>query len=179
MPPSPSLSPLTNLEAIPYITPEGQLPEQLQGQVGVYAIFDQDNVLQFIGYSRDIYLSLQQHLVRQPQNCYWLKAQTIERPNRTILEEIREAWIRENGVTPPGNEPDQTGWTQPIDAKITMTPEEQAAYARGDEITQMKLLKQVARRVEEKILADLRDRGLQLQIRFNPKLKEMGLLDLK
>jgi|GEM_PF-3436174 len=39
----------------------------------VYAIFDQKKVLQFVGYSRDVYLSLKQHLVRQPQQCYWLR----------------------------------------------------------------------------------------------------------
>jgi hypothetical protein len=37
----------------------------------------------------------------------------------------------------------------------------------------------VARRVEEEILAVLRERGINTQVRFNPKLKEGGLLDLK
>lgn len=61
-----------------------------------------------------------------------------------------------------------------------MTPEEQSNYANAlDELTQMKLLKNVARRVEAEILAVLEQRGLRMQIRFNPKLKETGLLDLK
>ncbi|MEO8892635.1 MAG: GIY-YIG nuclease family protein, partial [Coleofasciculaceae cyanobacterium] len=81
---------LADLDYIPYLDDTGNLPEELQGKIGIYAIFDQDKTLQIVNYSRDIYLSLKQHLVRQPQSCYWLKAETIERPNRTLLETIRD-----------------------------------------------------------------------------------------
>lgn len=171
---------LSSLEFVPYLDNQGQLPESLQGKVGVYAIFDQPQTLQYIGYSRDVYLSLKQHLVRQPEHCYWLKVQTIDRPSRTILEEIRNAWISENGALPTGNGADEGKWTQAIDAKAQMTPEEQANYAGAiDEFSQGKVLKQVARRVEANILEVLKSRGVQAEIRFNPKLKEEGLLDLK
>lgn len=168
---------LASLEYIPYIDSNGQLPE-LKG-IGVYAIFAQDKSLQYVGYSRDVYISLLSHLVRQPQKCYWLKVQTIDRPSRTILENIRNAWINENGSIPDGNSTEESKWTQAIDAKITMTPDDKNKYTATDEITQIKLLKNVARRVEGEILALLESRGLKMQIRFNPKLKEKGLLDLK
>ncbi|MDF5720377.1 MAG: GIY-YIG nuclease family protein [Rhizonema sp. PD37] len=176
-----TISSLADLADISYIDDSGQLPEQLQGKIGVYAIFDRNKHLQFVGYSRDIYLSLRQHLVRQPQHCYWVKVQTIERPNRTILENIENAWITENGSVPSGNGDDKEKWTQPIDVKTLMTPEERVNYENPvyDEMTQMKILKNVARRVEAEILAMLEMRGLQAQIRFNPKLKDNGLLDLK
>lgn len=170
---------ITALEYIPYLDETGNLPEQLSGKIGIYAIFDQEKNLQFVSYSRDIYLSVKQHLVRQPKSCYWLKVQTIDRPNRTMLENIRDAWIAENGVKPVGNDADEAIWTQPIDAKTSMTEEDKQSYEKGDELMQMKLLKNVARRVEAEILADLKSRGVQTEIRFNPKLKENGLLDLK
>lgn len=170
---------LKDLEYIPYLDDTGNLPEKLQGKIGIYAIFDQDQTLQLVNYSRDIYLSLKQHLVRQPQSCYWLKAETIERPNRTLLETIRDAWIAENGIKPVGNDIEETIWNNPIDAKLSMTEQEHSSYEKGDELMQIKLLKQVARRVEAKILDKLKSRGVQTEIRFNPKLKESGLLDLK
>lgn len=77
---------LASLEYIPYLDAEGQLPAQFQGKVGVYAIFDKDKVLQYVGYSRDIDLSLKQHIVRQAPKCYWVKVQLSDRPSRTILE---------------------------------------------------------------------------------------------
>jgi hypothetical protein len=176
-----NISPLSSLEYIPYIDSNGKLPEQFQGKIGVYAIFNQAQDLQFVGYSRDVYLSLRQHLVRQPEHCYWIKVQTIERPSRTILENIEKAWIEENGSEPMGNGENKDKWTQPIDAKAVMTAEEKISYESpvNDEIAQIKIVKNVARRVEAEILQVLSMRGLQMQIWFNPKLKEEGLLDLK
>ena len=170
---------LASLDSISYINEQGQLPESLQGKIGVYAIFDAEEVLQYVGYSRDIYLSLRQHLVRQPQSCYWIKVQTIDRPSRTILEEIRQAWIAENGSIPRGNAEQAEQWNQPINVKPLMTKEENKTYENLDGIDQEKHLRQVARRIESQILELLKERGLQEEIRFNPKLKTSGLLDLK
>ncbi|HEY9725671.1 MAG TPA: GIY-YIG nuclease family protein [Chroococcales cyanobacterium] len=170
---------LQDLDYLPYLDDTGNLPEDLQGKIGIYAIFDRDKTLQLVNYSRDIYLSIKQHLVRQPKSCYWLKVQTIAKPNRTQLETIRKAWLEENSAIPPGNGSDEAVWNQPIDAKQTMTDEEKATYEKSDGLAQIKLLKQVARRVEAQILEELKARGVQTEIRFNPKLKEDGLLDLK
>jgi hypothetical protein len=179
MPPEP-ISSLASLNYVPYLDAEGYLPGQFERKVGTYAIFDQDKTLQFIGYSRDIYLSLKQHLVRQPRSCYWLKVQTIDRPSRTALETIKTTWIAENGSTPAGNGT-QSKWDQPIDVKAAMTPEEYANYTDPlkDEQAQRKTLKNAARRIEAEILAELESRHVQEAIRFNPKLKDSGLLDLK
>ncbi len=168
---------LTSLDFAPYIDAAGQLPDQYQGKVGVYAIFDESQGLQFIGFSRDIALSLRQHLIRQPHQCYWVKAKTIDRPSRAVLEEIRDAWLQENGAALA----DEEKWTQPIQVKQLMTEAEVADYSspNHDEMAQRKILKNVARRVEADILGQLSDRNLQAEIRFNPKLKEEGLLDLK
>jgi hypothetical protein len=170
---------LTSLNYLPYLNERGETIEEFAGKVGVYAIFDQAKILQFIGYSRDVAISLKQHLVRQPEGCYWLKVQTIDRPSRTILEEIRAAWIAENGATPIGNGAAENLWNQPIDAKSQMTAEERSAYEAADELGQIKTLKQVARRVEAEVLARLEARGVKMAIRFDPKLKEEGLLNLK
>jgi hypothetical protein len=171
---------LSTLDFQPYVDEAGQLPDFFQGKVGVYAIFDRDQVLQYTGYSRDVFLSLRQHLVRQPQHCYWVKVQTIDRPSRTALEAMRESWIAENGATPAGNGADEALWNQPIDVRHQMTPEERDRYETAiDELSQMKCLKNVARRVEAEVLSVLKTRGVQAEIRFNPKLKEEGLLDLK
>ena len=170
---------LSSLEYLPYLDSDGCIDLELQGKIGVYAIFDRDRQMQYVGYSRDVYLSLKQHLIRQPQSCYWVKVQTIARPSRKILEEISQSWIAENGVTPPGNQDEQNLWTEPIDAKPAMTEEEKAQYRQSEPAKQIKILKQVARRVEAQILERLRDRGAKTDFRFNPKLKEKGLLDLK
>jgi hypothetical protein len=170
---------LDSLELLPYINESGELPQSLQNQIGIYAIFDQSQALQFVGYSRDIYLSLKQHLVRQPEHCYGVKATTIDRPNRTFLESVQSAWIAENGSVPTGNGEAHPLWLDPIATNYAMTAAESAGFGDLDGLAQIKLLKQVARRVEETILAKLQQRGVKAEIRFSPKLKEQGLLDLK
>jgi hypothetical protein len=170
---------LSSLEFLAYINDAGELPNTLQNQIGIYAIFDKSQILQFVGYSRDIYLSLKQHLVRQPESCYWVKATMIDRPNRTFLESVESAWIDENGSIPVGNGTAKSTWLDPITTNYAMTTAESDSLEDLDGLAQIKLLKQVARRVEETILVKLQARGVKTEIRFNPKLKEQGLLDLK
>ncbi|MEG3439680.1 GIY-YIG nuclease family protein [Pannus brasiliensis CCIBt3594] len=166
---------LTHLDYLPYLDSDSKLPDDWQGKIGVYAIFDEGKTLRFVGYSRDVYLSLKQHLARQPRACYWLKVHTVDRPSRTLLEEIRQAWRSENG----GMEGDEKSWTEPIDARRSMTEEERESYDRAEESDRGKILKNIARRVESEIKEELENRGVKMEFRFNPKLKEQGLLDLK
>jgi hypothetical protein len=173
-----SSSSLASLEFAPYLE-SGQVADRFSGKIGIYAIFDQDKALQYVGYSRDVGTSLKQHLVRCPEACYWVKVQTIDRPSRQLLDDIRNGWLAENGSVPPGNDNQATRWTQPIDAKLTMSDQEQAEYQRLDGLGQIKHLKKIARRLEAEIQQALSDRGVTMELRFNPKLKEQGLLDLK
>jgi hypothetical protein len=167
---------LAELPYLPYIDSQGLIPAFPPRQVGVFAIFDAEQNLQFVGYSRDIFISLKQHLVRQPQACQWVKIHLIDKPNRTILEEIVVAWTA--GQNPPGNNVAMQSWQESIDCRYAMTAEEEAKFPEMEEIAQSKLLKQVARRVEATIMEKLQARGLQTEIRFNPKTKERGLLDI-
>jgi hypothetical protein len=173
------ISSLDSLEFFAYLDNRGMVNEDWQNQIAVYAIFDRDKQLQFVGYSRDLYSSLKKHLVRVPEQCYWLKLQTISRPSRTILAEIRQSWIAENGRIPAGNGEDEAKWSEPIDAKTFLTAEERATLTNTDELGKIKILKQLARKVEAEVEARLQARGCQMDLRFNPKLKEEGLLDLK
>ena len=157
-----STMPLAELEFLPFLDSAGLMADTFDGKVGVYAIFDQAKALQYVGYSRDVSLSLKQHLVRQPQSCYWVKVE-----------------IAENGLIPVGNAAAADLWNQPIDAKTRMTPAEQTAYESSDEPGKIKALKQVARRVEAEVMQELEARGVKLPIRFDPKAKEEGLLNLK
>ena len=170
---------LACMDYLAYLNSEGCIDENIQGKIGVYAIFDQSQSMQYVGYSRDVYLSLKQHLIRQPHKCYWVKLQTIDRPSRKILDEISSSWISENGRIPAGNGSDKAIWTEPIDANLTMTEQEKAQLEHNDELGQIKIRKNVARRLESEIQVQLGDRGVAMKIRFNPKLKEKGLLDLK
>lgn len=169
---------LEDLQYHSYLDTAGKIDSDFEGKIAIYAIFDQDKKIQYIGYSRNLCKSLQQHLIRKVDQCYWFKAHIIERPSRSLLEGIRHDWLEENEGLLPSNE-EQQEWTQPINTRQEMTADEQQEYDQQDELHQIKILKKVARRVEDKIKEKLHHRGVTMNMRFNPKLKEEGLLDLK
>ena len=169
---------LEDLEYQEYLAKEGIINSDFEGKIAVYAIFDQDKNIQYIGYTRNLFKSLQQHLIRKIDQCYWLKAYIIERPSRSILEGISHDWKQTNENLLP-SEQEQKQWTQPINTRQEMTATEKQEYEQEGELQQIKILKKVARRVEGKIKEKLDNRGITMNLRFNPKLKEEGLLDLK
>ncbi len=170
---------LRELSFMPYLDETGSICPELEGKVGIYAIFDQEKTLQYIGYSRNLYMSLKQHLVRQIDQCFWLKVYRLDRANRSILEEIKQNWLEENQTIPLGNGDKENLWIQAIDAKLTMSEEEKEECQQQEEMGKIKFLKKIARRLEESIKEKLQQRGVTMEIRFNPKLKEEGLLDLR
>lgn len=163
----------------PYIEPSGGLNRDLQGKIGIYGIFDDDRQLQYVGYSRNVYGSLLQHLVRCPRACGFYKWWVIAKPSRQVLEQIRGQWLEENPTLPPGNGDRQGQWCDPINIQNDLTPEERAQYEASEITAQEKILKTVARRVEAQLKTQLVQRGFTEEVRFNPKLKAKGLLDLK
>ena len=169
---------LKDLNYHSYLEPEGIINPDLEGKIGIYAIFDQDKKIQYVGYSRNLYKSLQQHLIRKVDKCHWFKIHIIDRPSRSLLEGIRHDWIEENEALLSDQE-EQKQWTEPINIKQQMTTTEKQEYEQADELNKIKILKKIARREEAEIKHKLELRGVTMNMRFNPKLKEEGLLDLK
>lgn len=91
---------LAQLPLQPFLTPAGELDNSTEKQIGVYAIFDQAQSLQYVGYSRNIAVSLLQHLVRQPQLCHWFTVYYIDRPDRQRLTQIRDHWLAAQAELP-------------------------------------------------------------------------------
>ncbi|AIE73454.1 MULTISPECIES: GIY-YIG nuclease family protein [unclassified Synechocystis] len=171
-----SLPDLADLTPLPFLTTAGTIDPSYEKRIGVYAIFDQHQTLQYVGYSRNLAISLLQHLVRQPDHCHGLKVHTVDRPDRQLLVQIQNHWL--TGQFPPGNGSEAKLWSESINVQDYWTAAEATTVAKSEEGDKPKLLKKIARRLEAEILAKLEARGVRQQIRFNPKLKEQGLLDV-
>ncbi len=171
-----SLPNLTDFEPQSFLTEAGEIDPGYEKSIGVYAIFSQDKTLQYVGYSRNLAVSLLQHLVRQPDRCHWLTVHVIDRPDRQLLTQIQTHWL--GGQTPPGNGSEQKLWCESINVKDHWTTAEAEAVDESEEGDKPKLLKKIARRLEAGVLEKLAVRGVKQNIRFNPKLKEQGLLDV-
>ena len=97
---------------------------------GVYAVLNADRQTQFIGYSRNVSLSLRGHLTQFDSSiCAFVRVQSFKFPKRDEMEALRDTWIAELGHTPPGNSEDSP-WANTIAAAAiaAMSPEERQAY---------------------------------------------------
>lgn len=98
---------------------------------GVYAVFDPQGTLQFVGVSRKVAVSVATHLEALPDLVGSVKV--MEMPGSAGKEDLVEAWkewvqeaVNSIGTIPPGNAPGETKWQQrrPRAAKqeIKLTP---------------------------------------------------------
>lgn len=149
-------------------------------RASVYAIFaPETGMLQHIGVSRSAAKSLRAHFARRPHLCGEYAVFDVRKPDRSLLDAIKNAWLQECG-TPPGNDAglEQVAWEAPINVRERLTAGEcsdLAALPAGQTET---ALREHTRRVEAALVDAFEARGCQEQILFDTKLKAKGLLDL-
>jgi hypothetical protein len=96
---------------------------------GVYAVMDRDRQTQFIGYSRNVALSLRGHLTAKGETtCALVKVQPFKFPKREAMEALRAEWIAALPSPPPGNGDGSWAGTIQEAASQVMSPAEREAY---------------------------------------------------
>jgi hypothetical protein len=98
---------------------------------GVYAVLNAERQTQYIGYSRNVLLSLNGHVAQNgEQNCAYVRVQTFKFPKRQEMSELRDAWIAQLDSIPPGNDTQCQSWANTLGeiANSVMSSEERQAY---------------------------------------------------
>ena len=98
---------------------------------GVYAVLDSQHHTQYIGYSRNVLLSLNGHLTQNGKDkCAFVRVHTFKFPKREEMESLRDQWMSELDSIPPGNSSDREMWASTIGeaAKAAMSAAERNAY---------------------------------------------------
>lgn len=95
----------------------------------MYAVYDQNGDLQFVGLSRNIAASVLAHRKSLPELCCSIKVGVVDDPDRTALTQSWKSWMEEHvgstGKVPPGNESGNATWIrQPPKKKpdLRLTP---------------------------------------------------------
>jgi hypothetical protein len=108
---------------------------------GVYAVLDRDRQTQFIGYSRNVALSLRSHLTQMgAEVCALVTVEPFKFPKRDAMEQLRDEWIAALPSPPPGNVNGNWATTVKEAATQVMSAEEREAY----EAKKLKLRKAMA-----------------------------------
>jgi len=96
---------------------------------GVYAVLDGDRQTQFIGYSRNVALSLRGHLTAKGETtCALVKVHPFKFPKRDAMEALKAEWLAELPSPPPGNDDGTWAGTIREAANKVMSPTEREAY---------------------------------------------------
>lgn len=98
---------------------------------GVYAVLNGDRQTQYIGYSRNVVLSLRGHLTQFGSAiCALVRVHPFKFPKRDQMEALRDTWIAELGTLPPGNRDDSGLWANTVGAAAiaAMSETERQAY---------------------------------------------------
>lgn len=98
---------------------------------GIYSVYDANKALQYVGYSRNIILSLNSHRNRLGQDkCFLVRVKVftdLSMITRNRLEEERQKWLIESEM-PPGNSIEQHLWENNGVATVVMSEAEKLEY---------------------------------------------------
>eukprot|EP00803_Ostreobium_quekettii_P010351 evm.model.scf_81.7 EVM.evm.TU.scf_81.7 scf_81:74400-78145(-) len=149
----------TILDDMGYIRPE----VEGKAQAFVFAIYDENQKLQYIGFSKDLQSSLRTLFSRRPEKAYYYKYVSLPEVDQKEMVATRGAWFEEVGGPPPGNKlaMERAAWQQPVDAG--------AISDRG------KL--QAAEEKSKDLLEAIRKRGCREQFMPNASLLVEGQVD--
>ncbi|KAI5079811.1 hypothetical protein GOP47_0005290 [Adiantum capillus-veneris] len=117
---------LSDIEAVSLTDDLSKVP----ASSGIYAIYDKAGDLQYIGLTRRLSSSLQNHVHDLPELCASTKFSIINAPEKAALLDAWKQWMEEHinvtGKVPPGNVQGVTTWTErkvkPSKQDVRLTP---------------------------------------------------------
>ena len=99
--------------------------------VGVYAVSGCDRRTHYVGYSRNVALSLKGHAAQLGDDlCAFVQVQMFKVPKREAMEQQRDTWIAQLGYVPSGNAEASELWASTVGeaAIAAMSPDDRQAY---------------------------------------------------
>ncbi|MEW5308177.1 MAG: hypothetical protein WDW38_000154 [Sanguina aurantia] len=96
---------------------------QFPGAPGVYAVYDKDGIVQYIGLSRQVAQSVSAHIQELPELTHSVRVAVLEAATRETLTNTWKEWVTaavtETGCIPPGNAQGETKWQARSVARAT------------------------------------------------------------
>lgn len=137
---------------------------------GVYAIYDGEGALQYVGVSRKIGVSVTGHMQDLPDSVKAVKFFTVGAGTREELSAKWKSWVEEHvsetGQIPPGNMPGETKWQSRTTSRAK--PEIRLTAGKSVTVPIEQLIDQVVK--DNKIVAFVKGTRTQPQCGFSHKM---------
>ncbi|EME31525.1 hypothetical protein Gasu2_44250 [Galdieria sulphuraria] len=104
-------------------------------RTGCYALYNDDHLLCYVGYTKNLQKKIAFHAKLQPNQCKFFKAYVVDNPkvSASFLEKILDSWLLEYGSVPPGNSSERHLWEGKRERRGTV--EEKVQSTRADSTT--------------------------------------------
>jgi len=149
------------------LTDEGKIGSNQEEttKASVFAVFDKNKKLQYIGFSKGLQDSLRTVFTRRPDKAYYYKSANLTKLDQKEMIGIRDAWFEEVGGPPVGNKLalERAAWQQPL-----------VAGANSNGVPKAKAAEDAA----SKLLEEIRSRGCTEEFMPNPEGIPQGHVDL-
>ncbi|CAM6088785.1 unnamed protein product [Calypogeia fissa] len=157
---------LNDLPLLQYINQNGRIqpPVESDTKASVFAIFDKNKKIHYIGFSKDVRNSLRTLMGRRPEMCYYFKIFNLNSLDQKTMLKCRQQWVSELGLPPVGNgDPVQKNlWEQPSDAGSISERGKAAAAAS----------------MAKTLVQTMKERGLKEEMVYDPELLVKGKCDV-
>jgi len=122
---------LSDLELIPFINEKGRvMPGVVTRSATVFAVFDENEDIQYIGFSKDIRNTLRALLGRKPDVCHSFKVLDMVQVDQKKMLNLRQNWIKEVGSPPGLKKENAMAWQKPVKCKNRAEAEAKADQLR-------------------------------------------------
>lgn len=111
---------LNDLKLLSIVNDQGYINPEIEGdcKAFVFAIYDEQQRLQYVGFSKDIRNSIRTLFTRRPEKAWYYRFYGLPTLDQQAMIQLRDSWFEQVGGAPKGNKlaMERTAWQQPVDA---------------------------------------------------------------
>lgn len=154
---------LESLEMEPVLDNSGSIPEMVPESPAVFAIFDKDKDIQYIGFSSTLRKSIEKLFYRRPEKAYYFKYVLLDSVDQDAMVGIRNVWFDSLEAPPVGN-------VNPVEKDAWQVPTQVVSNSEGGLLV-------AAQEQAAMMMAQIRNRGCTVDIAPEPALLQRGLIE--
>lgn len=129
----------------------------------VFAVYDKDESIQYIGFSSDVGKSIEKVFYRRPAITYFFKFAGLDSVDQDAMMQIRNSWFDSLGGPPIGNK-------NPVEKEAWQVPVQVAGNSEGGTLV-------AAQEAAAMMVTQIKNRGCTVDFAPEPALLQKGVIE--
>jgi hypothetical protein len=158
-----SVTDLESLEMVTILDESGAVSPGIPECPAVFAMYDKDMAIQYIGFSSVLHKSIEKLFYRRPETAYYFKYLQLETVDQDAMVRIRNTWFDSLGGPPIGN-------VNLVEKEAWQIPPQVVANSEGGTLV-------AAQEQAAMMMTQIRNRGCTVGIAPEPALLQRGIIE--